>query len=122
MKTDAFKTTMNGGVSTGVWSIDPAINDGYPYLNTQPLLATNNAIASKVDIQVTPTQADSYLRIITPASQVSYEIVDFSGRVSRQGNATGTQKEVNVSSLLKGVYFINVKTEKGNKSVKFIKK
>ncbi len=122
MKTEAFKTTLNGGLSTGVWSIDSAINDGYPYLNAQPLLAANNVTASKVDIQITPTQADSYLRILTSASNVSYEIVDFSGRVSRQGNATGTQKEVNVSSLLKGAYIINVKTEKGNKSIKFIKK
>ena len=91
-------------------------------MNAQPLLAANNVTASKVDIQITPTQADSYLRILTSASNVSYEIVDFSGRVSRQGNATGTQKEVNVSSLLKGAYIINVKTEKGNKSIKFIKK
>ena len=122
MKTEAFKTMMNGGLSTGVWSIDPAINDGYPYLNTQPLLATGNVKSSKIDVQITPTQADSSLRIITPESKVSYEIVDFSGRVARQGNVAGTQKEVNVSSLLKGVYMINVKTEKGNKSLKFIKK
>ena len=122
MKTETFKTTMNAGNSTGVWSIDPMINDGYPYLNTQPLLATSNATASNVDVQVTPTQADSYLKIITPEAKVSYEIVDFSGRVSRQGNVAGTQKEVNVSSLVKGVYIINVKTEKGNKSIKFIKK
>lgn len=122
MKTEAFKMTMNGGLSTGVWSIDPAINDGYPYLNTQPLLATSNVTAAKVDVQITPTQVDSSLRIITPEAKVSYEIIDFSGRVSRQGNAAGTQKEINVSSLLKGVYIINVKTEKGNKSIKFIKK
>ena len=122
MKTEAFKTTLNGGISTGVWSIDPGINDGYPYLNTQPLLAVNNGKSNAVDIQITPTQADSYLKIITPEVKVSYQIVDFSGKLSRQGNISGTQKEVNVSSLLKGIYIINVKTDKGSKSIKFIKK
>ncbi|KIA88234.1 T9SS type A sorting domain-containing protein [Kaistella jeonii] len=122
MKTDAFKTTMNAGNATGIWSIDPAINDGYPYLNTQPLLAVNNVKSNAVDVQITPTQADSTLRIITTEVKVSYEIVDFSGKLSRSGNVSGTQKEVNVSSLVKGIYIINVKTEKGSKSIKFIKK
>lgn len=118
MKTDAFKMTMNGGLSTGVWSTNPMINDDYPYLNTQPLLATSNVKSAVVDVKIAPTQVDSSLRIFTAENAVSYEIVDFSGKVAAQGS----QKEVNVSSLVKGVYIINVKTAKGNKSLKFIKK
>lgn len=122
MKTEAFKTTMNGGTSDGVWSIDPAINDGYPYLNTQTYLAAGEVKTSKIQVQITPTQVDSSLKIITSEPSVSYDIVDFSGKTARSGNVSGSQKEVNVSSLVKGVYLINVKTEKGNKSIKFIKK
>lgn len=123
MKTEAFKTIMNGGLSTGVWSINPAINDGYPYLNTQPLLAVNNTVkANSPEVAIVPAMADSYLKIVTPENQVSYEIYDMSGKISKKGNISGTQKEVNVSSLSKGNYLIHVKTDKGNKALKFIKK
>lgn len=118
MKTDAFKTTLNAGNSAGVWSVDPAINDGYPYLNTQPLLAAADVKSNTVDIQVSPTNADSYLKIITSANNVSYEIIEMSGKMTTKG----AQKEVNVSNLKKGIYIINVNTEKGSKSIKFMKK
>ena len=94
------------------------INDGYPYLNSQPLLSANNVKTASVDVKIGPTQVDSSLNIITSENAVSYEIVDFSGKVAAQGS----QRIVNVSSLVKGVYIINVKTAKGNKSLKFIKK
>lgn len=123
MKTEAFKNLMNGGLTTGVWSIDPTINDGYPYLNTQPLvLATNIVKSNSLDVTVAPTSADSSLKIITPEKNVSFEIFDMSGKISKKGNISGTQKEVNVSSLSKGNYIINVKTGHANKAVKFIKK
>ena len=122
MKTEAFKTIMNQGLTTGVWSINPLINDGYPYLNTQPLLAANSVKSNSVNVTVVPTNVDSSLKIITPETNVSYEIFEMSGKVSRKGNLSGAQKELNVSSLSKGIYIINVKTEKGNKSIKFIKK
>lgn len=118
MKTEAFKNTMNAGSSTGVWSINPAINDGFPYLNTQPLLAANEVKNTNVDIQVTPTNVDAALKIISPENNISYQIIEMTGKTVKKG----TQKEVNVSTLSKGIYIINVKTEKGSKSIKFIKK
>ena len=123
MKTEAFRTIMNGGLTTGVWSINPTINDGYPYLSTQPLLSVANTVHSNsLEVAIVPTTADLYLKIITPESKVSYEIFDMSGKVSKKGNISEIQKEINVSSLSKGNYIINVKTEKGNKAIKFIKK
>ena len=123
MKSDAFKTIMNEGLSTGVWSINPMINDGYPYLNSQPiLLAANSVKSNSADVTVVLTNAESSLKIITPSTNISYEIVEMSGKVYKKGTVSGTQKEVNVSSLSKGIYLINVKTENGSKSIKFIKK
>ena len=122
MKTEAFKTVMNTGLSTGVWSISPAINDGYPYLNTQPLLAANEVKANGIQVTITPTNADYLLKILTAEPSVSYEIIEMSGKVVIKGKASGNQKEVNVSQLRKGIYLINIQTEKGNKAIKFIKK
>ncbi|MEC5158338.1 T9SS type A sorting domain-containing protein [Chryseobacterium sp. MP_3.2] len=121
MKTEAFKTVMNTGLSTGVWSINPAINDGYPYLNTQPLLAANEVKSNGIQVTVTPTNADSFLKILTAEPNVSYEIVEMSGKLVTKGKSSGTQKEVNVSQLRKGIYLTNVQTEKGNKAIKFYK-
>lgn len=123
MKTETFKNTMNGGSATGAWSINPNINNGYPYLNSQPLLSVANTEKSNVlDVVVAPTNADSYLKIITPEGKVSYEIYEMSGKISKKGISAGSQKEVNISSLSKGNYIININSEKGSKSIKFIKK
>lgn len=121
MQTAAFAATMNAGATGGVWSYDAAINDGYPHLNTQTYLATGEVKSAADLVKITPTLAETSIRIITAEKSVSYEITDFSGKSVRRGT-TGAGQEVNVASLAKGVYIITVRTAGGTSNLKFIKK
>lgn len=121
MKTEAFKTILNKGNATGVWSINPAINDGYPYLNTQPMLAVND-IKNNLDVSVAPTFADTTLNILSSEKSLTYEIVDMTGRTLKKNTISGTQKTLNISDLQKGNYLLILKSETSGKTIKFIKK
>ena len=122
MKTEAFRNILNGGAETGVWSIDPSVNDGYPYLNTQPLLAVGDTGVSQTDIRIEPTQVGATLNILTSSKNAGYTIMDITGRVLQQGTASGAKKEISVSELQKGLYLISIKTPNSVKTMKFIKK
>lgn len=122
MKTSAFKDILNAGNTESVWSIDPNINNGYPYLNTINMLAVNNQATTMSDIRVYPSVAETELNISTDAKLLSFEIIDMSGKTLKSNSGKDIQKSINVSSLQKGVYMINIKTDKDSKTLKFIKK
>ncbi|SKC10276.1 Por secretion system C-terminal sorting domain-containing protein [Soonwooa buanensis] len=122
MKSEAFKTVLNAGAATEVWSIDPSVNDGYPYLNTITTLAVNDAVTSISDVKIYPTIVDNQLTIVSSDKVLSYNIIDMSGKSVKQMLAKENQNSVDVSQLGKGIFIINIKTEKGSKSLKFIKK
>lgn len=122
MKMSDFKNLLNEGAAEGVWSIDPTINDGYPYLNTINMLAVNDNIKSISDIKIYPSMVEAELNISTDAKLLSLEIIDMSGKTLKSSSGKEIQKTMNVSSLQKGVYMINIKTDKDSKTLKFIKK
>ncbi|MGX9986065.1 T9SS type A sorting domain-containing protein [Soonwooa purpurea] len=122
MKTSDFKNLLNEADPEGVWSIDASINDGYPYLNTINMLAVNNNVKSISDIRIYPSMVEAELNISTDAKLLYLEIIDMSGKTLKSSSGKEIQKTMNVSSLQKGVYMINIKTDKDSKTLKFIKK
>ena len=93
------------------------------YYYYHSVLGINELTAQPVSIVIYPNPATDNLTIET-SQQADIEILNIEGQliksVSRQ-TASGNKTNVNVSDLPCGVYFIEVKTEKGVAIKKFIK-
>jgi len=82
-------------------------------------LATSDVSAEKL-VTVYPTKTKDVVNILIPKGGKSIEIFDFTGKSVLKINAKGFQT-VDVSKLPKGVYLVNIKTEKGTTTQKIIK-
>lgn len=121
MKTATFKDALNMGNPSAYWLIDPQINDGYPYLGSQPLMAAKD-VKKLSHSTIAPSIVDSSFQIFNNETSVGYSIVDLSGKVLRSGTAAGNQKTISVTGLIKGNYMIIIQTKNGTEAIKFIKK
>lgn len=119
MQTQTLATKLNANRPETVWFYDPTINDGYPTLNFEQSLSTSNtAVTSKIGVY--PTAVIDYLHINSAVKNISYKVVDFSGRVIKSGNTV--DGKVNLTQLQKGNYMILLQAGSQTSSHKFIKK
>lgn len=119
MKNQNFADLLNNGRSTAVWYFDASKNDGYAILDFERTLSTvNNSAASK--IAVYPTVVTDMLFITSKEKNVSYKIVDFSGRMLQSGIVN--DGKVNLSQLQKGNYMILLQSGGNVSNHKLIKK
>ena len=54
--------------------------------------------------------------------EARYSIINLNGQTLRQGNLTKGESTLDLSTISSGLYFIKLKTEKGNITKKVIKK
>ncbi|MCF8298309.1 MAG: T9SS type A sorting domain-containing protein [Saprospiraceae bacterium] len=76
------------------------------------------------NISIYPNPADDFININIQGNIKFQEIwiTDLYGKIVKPLNIIDiTSNRINISELAKGVYFINVSTDKGNKTFKFIK-
>ncbi|AZA81255.1 hypothetical protein C1637_01380 [Chryseobacterium lactis] len=108
---------------SNIWSIDPLINDGYPYLNPNSgTLSTNETVVkSAAEVKVYPIPANNQIYIVSEAPVLKYSITDVQGRLINEGAPNSKKFDVEISYLNKGVYFINLTYTKGRDSKKIIK-
>lgn len=119
MKTQTLATALNAGRTTAVWYYDAAKNDGYPILAYEQMLATSdNNMRTKV--QVYPTVVTDFITINSKEKNMSYQVVDFSGRVLKSGLAV--DNKINLSQLAKGNYILILQIAGEVTSHKFVKK
>ena len=72
--------------------------------------------------KIYPNPANDRLTIATEANMEEIAIYDIYGRTVRQQvNETTSQQVIDVADLENGIYFINIKTDKGNIVKRFIK-
>lgn len=89
--------------------------------------ASNNAVLGTSDIKNTkssviaigPNPASDYLNILTSLKLKNVDIFDITGR---KVNTVLNGNQVNIKALNSGTYIINIETEKGLTTEKFIKK
>ena len=78
---------------------------------------------NELNCNIYPNPASDILTIATEANVEEIAIYDIYGRAVRQQvNETTGQQVVDVADLENGIYFINIKTDKGNIVKRFIKK
>lgn len=98
--------------------------DGTAYIDnlkvySEGLLSTSNTGLDKNTVKVYPNPASDYIKINSSGRIQSIEMYDSVGKKVR---SRLENDKVEVSNLPDGVYQINIKTENGNFSEKFIKK
>ena len=77
---------------------------------------------NQITCDIYPNPAKDELTISTEANVEEIAIYDIYGRtVSQQVNMTTRQQAVDVANLETGIYFINIKTDKGNIVRRFVK-
>nr|WP_315027482.1 T9SS type A sorting domain-containing protein [uncultured Chryseobacterium sp.] len=123
--TQAMKTqsTFVNWDFVNVWSINPLINDGYPYLNPNSGTLSANEVAVKpvVEVKIHPVPADNQIYISSDTAVLKYTIFDMQGRLLNEGSPNSKNFNVVIDFLSKGTYLINLVYSKGNDSRKFIK-
>lgn len=81
-------------------------------------LSVSDAIKNSL-VRLFPNPATDVININSQAKINSVKMTDFTGK-STKVNLNGNQ--IDIRNLAKGVYILNVETDKGTESVKFIKK
>ncbi len=134
LKGPGFNGTIQGDVSGAPFEYDFAVQDitgtnttssdnffdnvVVSAVSTANLLSAND-IDRKVDINVFPNPASDYININTKEKIKSVYLYNASGiRVGKYGDS----KNIDIKSLPKGTYLVNINTENGNITKKIIKK
>lgn len=92
---------------------------GYDYTATNQLDVKD--VDHKAAVVVYPTATDDYVTVVVPMKADNITMHDMSGKMVLNIKAKGTQM-INMQSLPKGVYLINIQTELGNVTKKVIRK
>lgn len=106
-----------------VWAIDPAVNDGYPYLKENSgYLATGESSKKDHSIKIYPTVVTDRVYISSDVNIIKYSIFDMQGRLIRQDAANSREFDINLNDLQQGAYLLNLMHQNGFESKKIIKK
>lgn len=84
------------------------------------VLSTNDVANPKDDIQIYPNPVSDVLNITNISDKATFKIYSAAGQLVQSGNINN--KQVNVSSLIKGAYVITIEDKNISKNNKFIKK
>lgn len=97
----------------GIPNLFSALNTA---LNIEDVENNNN-------ISIFPNPAKDFVFVKTPSNKEGFKVVFFDvlGKQVIKESINKTNNQINVSSLSKGIYIINVKSESAQKSFKFIK-
>lgn len=74
------------------------------------------------DFSIFPNPASDILNLDISNEGLNYKIVNNIGQEMSKGKLIASENTLDISSLNKGIYFLEVYSEKGNKLMKFIKK
>ena len=85
---------------------------------SETITAVEKPKASYLDIRIFPNPCANFLKIYTPYQIQSYRIFNANGEVMKEQNL---YLDIDVSNLPQGTYFIQVVTDEGTTSQKFIK-
>lgn len=86
------------------------------------ILDTNTFLVDTVKVYPNPTEGE--LTIVSPQSSITaIRVTDIQGRaIVTQSNLTTSQYQLSLSAYNTGIYFVNIKTEKGTVTKRIIKR
>lgn len=91
-------------------------------LYDQFLAVEDNNLVSKVQLFPNPVNNELHIQVDPSVSVLSYSIYDLTGKKVYYVESQETKSTFNVAAFAKGLYFLRVKAETGEISLKFVKK
>ncbi|MEY8758965.1 S8 family peptidase [Chryseobacterium tongliaoense] len=88
---------------------------------SQEVLSTTDIASSNNDIIIAPTLTKDIVKIIKAPKKATFTIYDLSGKKLQSGLINNDQESLNIASYIKGIYIVEVKTDKQIISKKIIK-
>lgn len=119
MKTQAMVDLLNQNQSNTPWTINPAVNDGYPILASSTLSSANFAIAQ---VTIYPTLVENVINISAAVNLVDAKLYSVTGSLVKSQTLNGMENNFEVDGIGVGIYFLTVKSEQGSSTHKIIKK
>ncbi|WP_417236119.1 T9SS type A sorting domain-containing protein [Bizionia paragorgiae] len=119
MKNSEIVNLLNGGSTTGPWTIDATQNDGYPILAS--LLSVDQNTFTASNTVVYPTLFTNQITVSSAKKLESYSMYSITGALVLKGDFTHSNT-INTQALSSGVYVLNIATNEGTLTKKVIKK
>lgn len=87
----------------------------------EQFLATNDLVKKSNNIVVVPTITKDIVKILKAPNNSTFNIYDLSGKKLKTGTIKSQEENIDFSSYTKGIYIIEIKTEKETISKKIIR-
>jgi hypothetical protein len=93
------------------------------YYNAPTFPIAVNAIESEISAKVYPNPANDliYIELETTDSNIDFQIRDLSGKLIRQNLLQNTVNSISLEGLSAGLYFVELRNEKGSRVYKIVK-
>jgi uncharacterized repeat protein (TIGR01451 family) len=112
---------------------DVAKSTAYIYFDTNEPIITNTAVSTivnktnilentSIEFSLFPNPAQSELQLTNSGAISSFQILTIDGRVIIQGKNIRSNEYIDIQSLVSGIYYLNVRNDKGESSVKSFQK
>ena len=118
MKSETMVALLNSGQDNGPWSIDPSRNNGYPSFS--PVLSAPS-FTSNLSVVIYPTIVDAEINIETAANISGYTIYSISGKLIASEKLNSTSAQINAAGIAAGIYILQITTDQGKVTRKFVK-
>ena len=119
MKSDAMVTLLNSGQANGPWTRSETINNGYPSL--VPAVLSTPSFGASVQVEIYPTIVKSVINVETAANLSGYAIYSISGQKISANTLNSTSAQISADGLASGVYILQITTDQGKVTRKFVK-
>ncbi|MGV9012833.1 MAG: T9SS type A sorting domain-containing protein [Flavobacteriales bacterium] len=120
MKTPNMVSLLNAAQVPAPWTIDPAINDGYPILASMSVGIPQHASVA-MDLSVSPTLFDATVRIRSNAGMSKCNIFTATGKLIRAIDLNGNSAVLDLRELAAGAYILEVITGQGKTTQRIVK-
>ena len=123
-----INNSFNTNVGTGTYLItyQYAGNNGCSSADSENLTVvncSNNSIDDNFSYSIliypNPTNSNITLEVISELIGKSYSILDFSGRIIREGKISSAQEHIDLQGVARGVYYLSI--ENGSSVIKLVK-
>ena len=109
MQASAMVDLLNQNQVTTPWTIDAALNDGYPIL-ADNIASISDVHNSNIDVSVYPTLFSTFINIESDQVLSSYSLMDISGKIVRQGKLSNQSIKLETESIISGTYILIVRS------------
>ncbi len=119
MKSDAMVALLNGGQTDGPWTRNENVNDGYPSFVASEL--STQTFGNNLAVVIYPTVVESVINVETAANLSGYAIYSISGKQISANTLKSTSAQISADGLAAGVYILQITTDQGKVTRKFVK-